>query len=219
MLLRDTNQQIEATIQEIRLGQADKERTKEARGKLDTFVREKLQMEPPKARATRELADAATLKTGDKVALLGQEGHGEIMSVKGKTAEVSFGGMKTIVKIGQLEKLTRSEIREREKKAARLAPAQYAGSGGFNTTSRMASFNPTLDLRGERAEDALTKIQSYVDDAIMLGIPEIRILHGRGNGVLRQIARDYLHRAREVASVADEHADRGGDGVTVAVLK
>ncbi|RFP66422.1 endonuclease MutS2 [Hymenobacter lapidiphilus] len=217
-LLRDTNQKIEATIQEIRLGQADKERTKEARGKLDTFVREKLQIEPPKARATRELADAATLKTGDKVALMGQEGHGEIMSVKGKTAEVSFGGMKTIVKIGQLEKLTRSEIREREKQAARLAPAQYASSG-FNTTSRMATFNPTLDLRGERAEDAVTKIQSYVDDAIMLGIPEIRILHGRGNGVLRQIARDYLHRTREVASVAEEHADRGGDGVTVAVLK
>ncbi|SET47018.1 endonuclease MutS2 [Hymenobacter actinosclerus] len=217
-LLRDTNQQIEATIQEIRLGQADKERTKEARGKLDTFVREKLQIEPPKARATRELADAATLKVGDKVALLGQEGHGEIMSVKGKTAEVSFGGMKTIVKVSQLEKLTRSEIREREKQAARRAPAQYAGSG-FDTTGRMASFKPTLDLRGERAEDALNKIRSYVDDAIMLGIPEIKILHGRGNGVLRQIARDYLHRTREVASVAEEHADRGGDGVTIAVLK
>ncbi|UOQ77543.1 endonuclease MutS2 [Hymenobacter sp. 5516J-16] len=91
MLLRDTNQQIEATIQEIRLGQAEKERTKEARGKLDTFVREKLQIEPPKPKATREMADATTLKPGDKVALLGQEGHGEIMAVKGKTAEVSFG--------------------------------------------------------------------------------------------------------------------------------
>ncbi|GAB3236801.1 endonuclease MutS2 [Hymenobacter seoulensis] len=216
MLLKDTNQQIEATIQEIRLGQAEKERTKEARGKLDTFVREKLQIEPPKPKATRELADPSTLKPGDKVALLGQEGHGEIMAVKGKTAEVSFGGMKTIVKVNQLEKLTRSEIREREKEAARKAPAQYSG---FSTTDKMSSFSPTLDLRGERAEDALNKIRSYVDDAIMLGVPEIKILHGRGNGVLRQIARDYLHHVREVASVADEHADRGGDGATVAVLK
>lgn len=216
MLLKDTNQQIEATIQEIRLGQAEKERTKEARGKLDTFVREKLQIEPPKARATRELADATSLKPGDKVALIGQEGHGEIMSVKGKTAEVSFGGMKTLVKVGQLEKLTRSEIREREKEAARRAPAQYSG---FDTTGKMSSFSPTLDLRGERAEDALNKIMTYVDDAVMLGVPEIKILHGRGNGVLRQVVRDYLHRTRAVASVADEHADRGGDGATIAVLK
>jgi DNA mismatch repair protein MutS2 len=216
LLLRDTNQQIEATIQEIRLGQADKDRTKEARGKLDTFVREKLQIEPPKPKATRELAEAGTLKVGDKVALIGQEGYGELMSVKGKTAEVSFGGMKTIVKISQLEKLTRSEIREREKESARRAPAQYAG---FDTTGKMSSFSPTLDLRGERAEDALTKITAYVDDAVMLGVPEIKILHGRGNGVLRQVVRDYLHRTRQVASVADEHADRGGDGATVAVLK
>ncbi|WBO86442.1 endonuclease MutS2 [Hymenobacter yonginensis] len=216
LLLRDTNQQIEATIQEIRLGQADKDRTKEARGKLDTFVREKLQIEPPKPKATRELAEAGTLKAGDKVALIGQEGYGELMSVKGKTAEVSFGGMKTIVKISQLEKLTRSEIREREKESARRAPAQYAG---FDTTGKMSSFSPTLDLRGERAEDALTKITAYVDDAVMLGVPEIKILHGRGNGVLRQVVRDYLHRTRQVASVADEHADRGGDGATIAVLK
>ncbi|SHK67647.1 endonuclease MutS2 [Hymenobacter psychrotolerans] len=216
LLLKDTNQQIEATIQEIRLGQADKEKTKEARGKLDTFVREKLQIEPPKPKATRELAEAGTLKAGDKVALIGQEGYGELMSVKGKTAEVSFGGMKTIVKVSQLEKLTRAEIREREKDAARRAPAQYSG---FDTTGKMSGFSPTLDLRGERAEDALNKIMSYVDDAVMLGVPEIKILHGRGNGVLRQVVRDYLHRTRQVASVADEHADRGGDGATVAVLK
>jgi len=216
LLLKDTNQQIEATIQEIRLGQADKEKTKDARQKLDTFVREKLQIEPPKPKATRELAEAGTLKPGDKVALLGQEGHGEIMSVKGKTAEVSFGGLKTIVKISQLEKLTRAEIREREKGSARKAPAQYSG---LDITGRMSGFNTTLDLRGERAEDALNRIMSYVDDAVMLGVPEIKILHGRGNGVLRQVVRDYLHRTRQVASVADEHADRGGDGATIAVLK
>ncbi|UOQ71257.1 Smr/MutS family protein [Hymenobacter cellulosilyticus] len=60
---------------------------------------------------------------------------------------------------------------------------------------------------------------AFVDDAVMLGIPEIKFLHGRGNGVLRQVVRDYLHRVRAAASVADEHADRGGDGATVAVLK
>ncbi|GAA3994050.1 endonuclease MutS2 [Hymenobacter fastidiosus] len=217
LLLRDTNQQIEATIQEIRIGQADKEKTRDARHKLDTFVREKLQLEPPKPKATRELADAATLKAGDKVALIGHDGHGEIMSVKGKTAEVSFGGMKTIVKVAMLEKLGRAEIREREKKSERLS---YAVSGaGIDMTGRMSNFSPNLDLRGERAEDALHKIMAFVDDAVMFGIPELRVLHGRGNGVLRQVVRDYLRSVRAIASVADEHADRGGDGVTIAVLK
>jgi DNA mismatch repair protein MutS2 len=217
-LLRDTNQQIEATITEIRRSQADKETTKQAREKLDTFVREKLQVEPPKARPSRELADPNTLHPGDRVAILGQEGHGEVVSVKGKTAEVLFGGLKTLVKVAQLEKLSRAEVREREATARKTAAANSSGQS-LDITGRMANFSPTLDLRGERAEDALTKLMSFVDDAVMLGIPEIKILHGRGNGVLRQIARDYLRRNRTIASVGDEHADRGGDGVTLAVLK
>ena len=217
-LLRDTNQKIEATIGEIRRGNADKEVNKQAREKLDTFVREELKIEPPKARPTRELAATDDLQPGDKVALLGQDGHGEVVSVKGKTAEVMFGGLKTLVKVAQLEKLSRAEIREREQ-AAKAAFAKLPTGGNMNMTSRMADFSPTLDLRGERAEDALTKTMSFVDDAVMLGMPEIKFLHGRGNGVLRQVVRDYLRRQRAVASVADEHADRGGDGVTIAVLK
>ncbi|WP_400190569.1 endonuclease MutS2 [Hymenobacter sp. B81] len=221
LLLKDTNQQIEATIQQIRTAGAEKEQTKQAREKLQDFVQKELKEERPKAQAHREQADSATLKPGDKVALIGQEGHGELVSVKGKTAEVLFGGMKTLVKVAQLEKLTRSEIREREKEAARKAPLAEArtGGAGLDVTGRMAGFSTTLDLRGERAEDALQRIMNYVDDAVMLGVPEIKFLHGRGNGVLRQIVRDYLYSQRSVASVANEHADRGGDGVTVAVLK
>ncbi|OUJ72950.1 endonuclease MutS2 [Hymenobacter crusticola] len=216
-LLKDTNQQIEATIAEIRRNQADKEQTKQAREQLDTFVREKLQIEPPKPRPTREAADATNLKAGDKVALLGQDGYGEIASLKGKTAEVMFGGMKTLVKVNQLEKLSRAEVKEREKKAEKSV---YATAGsGLDLTGRMADFSPTLDLRGERAEDALQKLMAFVDDAVMFGLPELKILHGRGNGVLRQVVRDYLRSVRTIASVGDEHADRGGDGVTLAVLK
>jgi DNA mismatch repair protein MutS2 len=217
-LLRDTNQKIEATIGEIRRGNADKEVNKQAREKLETFVRKELQIEPPKARPSRELAEAGELQPGDKVALIGQEGHGEVVSVKGKTAEVLFGGLKTLVKVAQLEKLGRAEIKEREQ-AAKSAAAKLGMGGNMNMTSRMADFSPTLDLRGERAEDALHKIMAFVDDAVMLGMPEIKFLHGRGNGVLRQVVRDYLRSQRAVASVADEHADRGGDGVTIAVLK
>ena len=119
--------------------------------------------------------------------------------------------------MSQLEKLGRALIREREKKAERVS---YATSGaGIDMTGRMSNFSPNLDLRGERAEDALHKIMAFVDDAVMFGVPELRVLHGRGNGVLRQVVRDYLRSVRAIASVADEHADRGGDGVTIAVLK
>ncbi|MFC7669727.1 Smr/MutS family protein [Hymenobacter humi] len=117
----------------------------------------------------------------------------------------------------------RAEIREREQaakaKKSKLSGGSSGGGNGVNITDRMAGFSPTLDLRGERAEDALTKTMSFVDDAVMLGMPEIKFLHGRGNGVLRQVVRDYLRSQRAVASVGDEHADRGGDGVTIAVLK
>lgn len=216
-LLQNTNQQIEATIGEIRRSQADKDTTKQAREKLDAFVKKELQPEPPKARPTRELAAPDTLQPGDRVAILGQDGHGEVVSVKGKTAEVLFGGLKTLVKVSQLEKLSRAEVREREATARKTAAANAGPT--LNLTNRMAGFSPTLDLRGERAEDALTKLMAFVDDAVMFGLPEIKILHGRGNGVLRQVARDYLRQTRAVASVGDEHADRGGDGVTLAVLK
>jgi DNA mismatch repair protein MutS2 len=89
----------------------------------------------------------------------------------------------------------------------------------MNMTSRMADFISTIDVRGERAEDALTKVMAFTDDAIMLGIPEIKIIHGRGTGILKQMIRDYLRSQREVASVADEQIERGGDGATVVVLK
>lgn len=221
-LLVNTNRQIEATIGEIRQSQADKEATKQAREKLENFVQKELHIEPLKAKPTRELASESGLLPGDKVAILGQEGYGELIGVKGKTAEVSFNGLKTLVKVAQLEKLGRAEIKEREA-AAKASQGKLGGTSsggnGLNLTSRMADFSPTLDLRGERAEDALTKTMSFVDDAIMLGMPEIKFLHGRGNGVLRQIVRDYLRSQRAVASVASEHADRGGDGVTIAVLK
>jgi DNA mismatch repair protein MutS2 len=186
-------------------------------------VQKELQIEPPKPKATRERAVAGAVQPGDKVALFGQDGYGEVVSVKGQTAEVLFGGLKTLTKLSQLEKLGRAEIREREQaakaKAGRLGGSGAGGGNSVNITDRMAGFSPTLDLRGERAEDALTKTMSFVDDAVMLGMPEIKFVHGRGNGVLRQVVRDYLRSQRAVASVADEHPDRGGDGVTIAVLK
>ena len=211
LLLRDTNQQIEATIKQIKDSQAEKEQTKQARQQLETFTTEKLKPEIRTAKRTAAI-DNRELQVGDYVSLLGQDSVGQIISLKGKTAEVLFGDIKTIVKVSNLERTERrtNKPKKENNEAART---------NMNLTQRMADFNTTLDVRGQRAEDALTQVMGYVDDAVMLGLPELKIIHGRGNGILKQVLRDYLRSVKAVASVGDEHGERGGDGVSVVVLK
>jgi DNA mismatch repair protein MutS2 len=76
-----------------------------------------------------------------------------------------------------------------------------------------------LDIRGKRADEAYKMIQRYLDDAIVLAIPEVRILHGKGNGILRQVTRDYVRSVKEVGMVKDEEIERGGSGITVIRFK
>ena len=213
VLLKDTNKQIESTIKQIRDANAEKEPTKHARQELEQFVEKELKLEP--RTLLRTAAGTKTLKPGDKVALVGQESEGEIVSVKGNTAEVMFGDLKTIVKVANLERVEGAV--KKTKKEKEVAAPGFAR--GLDLTQRMSNFSTSLDVRGERAEDALTRVMSFLDDAVMLGIPEIKIIHGRGNGILKQIIRDYLRSQREVASISDEHLERGGDGVSLAVLK
>jgi len=168
----------------------------------------------PEVKKTTKVADNRPLAPGDKVSLIGQDSYGELVGVKGKTAEVLFGGMKTIVKLDNLQRATAGSAKMKPEKET-----SGKSRSNINMTSRMADFNPSIDVRGERAEDALTKVMAFTDDAIMLGIPEIKIVHGRGTGILKQMIRDYLRSQREVASVSDEIIERGGDGATVVVLK
>ncbi|MCX2741613.1 endonuclease MutS2 [Pontibacter anaerobius] len=213
LLLKDANQKIESTIQQIKQSQAEKEKTKEARRELETFAQEVRKEEPRPAH--KRIANGS-IKEGDNVALVGQDSVGQVVSIKGKTAEVLFGGLKTIVKVDNLERVEGQVAKQKK------AKAENAGGGfsrGMNMTKRMADFTNTLDIRGEYAEEALTRVMNFTDEALMLGIPEIKIIHGRGNGVLRQVVRDYLYSVREVASVGNEAEERGGDGATLAVLK
>ena len=213
LLLKDANQKIESTIQQIKQSQAEKEQTKQARQVLESFATEVRKEEP---RPAHKRSSNGAIKEGDHVALVGQDSSGQVVSIKGKTAEVLFGGLKTIVKVDNLEKLE-GQVATKPKKEKAGAAEGY--TRGMNITQRMADFASTIDIRGEYAEDALTKLMNFTDEAIMLGIPEIKIIHGRGNGVLRQVVRDYLYSVPEVASVGNEVTERGGDGATLAVLK
>ncbi|AKD04513.1 Smr/MutS family protein [Pontibacter korlensis] len=214
LLLKDANQKIESTIQQIKQSQAEKEKTKEARRELEEFAQEVRKEEP---RPAHKRVVKGSIKEGDNVALVGQDSVGQVVGIKGKTAEVLFGGLKTIVKLDNLERVE-GQVSQKPKKA-KMEAVDGSFSRGMNMTRRMADFTNTLDIRGEYAEDALTRIMNFTDEAIMLGIPEIKIIHGRGNGVLRQVVRDYLYSVPEVASLGNEVEERGGDGATLAVLK
>ena len=77
---------------------------------------------------------------------------------------------------------------------------------------KMNNFSPELDLRGKRGEEAIYELENFMDDAILLGTHEIRIIHGKGDGILRKLIREKLHRYKDVTAIRDEHADRGGAG-------
>ena len=155
----------------------------------------------------------SAIKVGDRVRIQGHSVTGLVKKLtnKGKTAEVEFNGMVSRVDIPRLEK-TGSGIGEKQ-------PETSPGKRTIDLVQKRSTFNPSLDIRGKRAEEALGILDKFLDDAILLGASEIRILHGKGDGVLRKLAREALGRYSQVEGFSDEHEDFGGAGVTVVILK
>jgi DNA mismatch repair protein MutS2 len=203
-LLKETNREIEKTIRHIKENRAEKGETRKVRESLKA-LQEKVKKEPEE----QKHAPIHELKPGDKVRMRGQEVTGTLEEVKGKNAIVQFGILRSHVR---LEQLVRSDQAEPEK-------AQRIMSRGIDLQRRQSEFTGTLDIRGKRVDEVLPLITQFIDDAVLLGQAEVRILHGKGEGVLRKVIRDFLRTVPNVASMADEHADRGGAGVTLAVLK
>lgn len=205
-ILKDTNREIEKTIRHIRANQAQKTETLKVRKNLQDLTK-KVGVEPKQEKVkTTEVV----LKEGDRVRIIGQHSSGVILAIQGKNATVQFGELKSVTKLDKLEKITGSVEREM---AVRLRTA------GLNVHEKRSTFNSTLDVRGKRVEEVIAVLDQFMDTAILLGQGELKILHGKGEGVLRKVVRDHLRRYKEVASMTDEHVERGGDGITVVVLK
>jgi DNA mismatch repair protein MutS2 len=111
-----------------------------------------------------------------------------------------------------LEKISRKVVKNSQKEYARK-------NLGIDLTEKMANFNYQIDLRGKPAEIALSEVDKLIDDAILAGYNELRILHGKGDGILRKLVREHLRTYPQVASFTSEHADRGGDGITIVKMK
>lgn len=203
-LLKNTNREIEKTIRHIRENNAQKSETLRVRRNLEA-ISSKVTIP-----AEKQKAPVQPLTEGDRVRIKGQDGSGIILSVKGKTASVQFGELKSLVAIDKLEKMTGAMEKEMSAKLR---------SVGINIYEKQALFSSTLDVRGKRVEEVIPLLDQFMDTAILLSQAELRILHGKGEGVLRKVVRDHLKKYKEIASMADEHVERGGDGITVIVLK
>ncbi len=205
------NKRVEATIREIKERQADKEATKKVREELKIFEK---QLEPEKPEKPKKPAVTITggeIEVGSKVKITGQEAIGEVMSLKGKTAEVMIGELKSKVKVDRLQRVTTKEFKEKKKKATTMT--------GISFNDKAASFSANIDLRGKRAEVAIGEVDHFIDQAILLGQKELRIVHGKGYGILRDLIRNHLNGNRMISSITDEHIERGGSGVTIVNLR
>lgn len=215
-LLKETNRKIETTIKEIKEGKADKDITKLIRQELQEFETKELKLE--KVEEQKSASEEWELEKGDIaigsfVRIKGQATIGEVLSIKGKDAEIAIGELKTNVKLNRLEKMSRKEFREAVKESVKPRMT------GIDLNEKMMNFSFNLDLRGKRGEEALGAVDSLMNDAIMLGYPELRIIHGKGDGILRNLIRQHLRSYKQVAGMSDEHADRGGQGVTIVRMK
>ena len=153
----------------------------------------------------------APLKVGEKVRIKENGMVGEVSVVSTKAVTVIVGNITTKMPLDRVERITASEYKA-VAKAPSERPRQVYDS---SLSERKANFKTELDVRGERVADALEIVMKYIDDAIMLGVPSVRILHGKGTGALREEIQKYVRTVPGVTSAADEHIQFGGSGVTV----
>ena len=178
---------------------------------------EKAERERQAAAKLREAAskaakkDGRNLEVGDSVKIKGLSTVGKIESMDGKNATVIFGGMRTKMPASRLEYVDMAEAKKED-----VAPVFNVSRETRETIdSRKLNFHQDLDVRGMRGDEALNAVMYFIDDACLVGMSRVRILHGKGNGILRQLIRQYLATVPSVTSFRDEHVQFGGAGITV----
>ena len=145
--------------------------------------------------------------------ITGQQVTGQVVEVNGQSAVVTFGMIKTNVKLDRLEKCAAPDVKQ-----APQASTFVSRQTQDNVYEKKLSFKQDIDVRGMRGDEAIQAVTYYVDDAILLGVKRIRILHGTGTGILRTLIRQYLQTVPGIAAYHDEHVQFGGAGITVVDL-
>lgn len=210
-LLADTNRQIEATIRLIKEAKGEKEPTKAIRQEFEVF-KEKITPKKVKKPAFKPILSDGPISVGDMVAIEDTGATARVVAIKGKQAEVLIGDLQSKVKVERLRKVGKVQEPEKPKR-------QTAKVGNMNVAEAQMSFSPQLDIRGMRAEEALPALHNFLDRALLLNQLDLRIVHGKGDGVLRGIVRNELRTWPHIERFGDEHADMGGAGVTLVSIR
>lgn len=203
-IILNANKLVENTISEIKSNNADKEKTRVLRENLNVEL-QKNTVKPTSPKPV--LAEDEELKPGDWVKLADSETTGQVIELIKDNVVIAIGDLRTVAKKKRVVKVSRSSVPKEIRKS-------------FNSnTGDVASFSPEIDVRGMRTEDALGNIERLFDRALMMGYGTLKIIHGKGDGILRKMIRQYLKKYEQVDRMEDEHADRGGDGITYVYLK
>jgi len=227
-LLNEANAKIENTIRQIKEADAEKVRTQAVRKELDDF-KKKIGHEPETGRdrsrpvqipkpihkdrsrpVPTSNAEHETLKIGSNVRMKGQTATGIIIEMQDKQALVAFGNLKSTVKLNRLEAISNNQLKKEARKYESLG-----NTATDEVRQRKLTFQSEIDVRGMRGDEALQAVMYFIDDAVMVGVASVRILHGTGTGALRQMIRQYLGTTHGIRTYRDEHIQFGGAGVTV----
>jgi len=151
---------------------------------------------------------------GTTVRIQGQTAIGTIQEIKGKRATVSYGSIRTSIEMDKLE------LAQPEKKEETALSYTYVSKTTLDQMHKtQLNFKQEIDVRGMRGDEAIDTITHYIDDAILVGTAQVRILHGTGNGILRTLIRQYLRTVSAVRAAHDEHVQFGGAGITVVEFR
>lgn len=233
-IIQGANKLIENTISDIKKANAEKEETKRLRESINQYKENILKentegekeisrkIKGPKIKkdkvktnnvGSKEKLSLRPLVVGDYVKMAGSSTAGKILSISGKEAEVAFGNLRTQVKLNKLT-LTQAPA-----SSGKSNPIIINSVSGDVTRAQQLNFNPELDIRGFRANEALDAVIRYIDLSIQYKIDKVRILHGTGNGILRELVRQQLAATGGVKSYSDEDVRMGGSGITVVSLR
>ena len=239
-IVKGANKQVEKTIRDIKESGADKAKTKEARGELQGFLQalennklkqqkthdeyinhklEQLKKHKKPANTEEKIREEqfrnSPLKLGEKVRVKSNGMVGEVVMVSAKEIKVVIGSIASKMTPDKVERISSNEYKQAVKKT--VTPTYEKVDPAIK--ARKLNFSPEIDIRGERLAMALDIVTHYIDDAIMIGISTVRIIHGKGSGVLHEELQKYLKTIPGVSSVSDEDIRQGGSGVTIVNLE
>ncbi|PKP28626.1 MAG: endonuclease MutS2 [Bacteroidetes bacterium HGW-Bacteroidetes-19] len=230
-IIDSANQMIEKTIREIKEVKAETSKTKEIRQNVQ-HLKEELKKEinsvekeesispiipihKTTSKSKPHTSDETPIKVGDSVFITDIQTIGEVTKINGNEVTLSFNSISLKTSLSKLVKISKKEARN----VKRTGLSQLDGTRiGEVMNEKVAHFKTNIDVRGERADAAIQIIESFIDEAVLLNVHQLKILHGKGDGILRKVIRQYLSKRREIRKFEDEVLELGGCGITIVEL-